>query len=410
MTEQPMNEQHQDRHEREREDEIPEPIRASFVDWVDAHYPTIEEGAWPPVVVRASEIAEQVERLSSLPRPADGRRSTWIVHPRSTGIGPGLAPGIRVSLDVLLPGERTAPIRHNSSQVSFAIEGSGFAVVGGEKIEFSLYDVWHTPALTTYAYENDTPSQRQVRLTYSNAPLLEKIGVHFVDEHPPEEPYVPAPGPDKELAAHPVAHVFPLGDGGPLLMSYERLINPDVIEQHPLHWPWAEVKQELDKLMALGSSYRGRRLYLLYNPATGHTNGTSNSFFATITMRPPGIVDRPHRHASAAINYFFAGSGWSKVGGKHYEWSAGDLMLTAPGWVIHGHASNDQEPVYELTIQDSPMHIALDSLMWQEDLKRPYRLLGSQRGFETNREGRDFDMPGTLGGSGSSGGGSKAAM
>lgn len=375
-------------------DETTEPLRATFVDRVDAHFPTIEEGAWPPLVVRAPEIAEQVERLSSLPRPADGRRSAWIVHPRSQGLGPGLAPGIRVSLEVLLPGERTAPIRHNSSQVCFAIEGSGFAAVGGEKIAFGRYDVWYTPALTTYVHENDT-SERQVRLTYSNAPLLEKIGVHFVDEHPPEEPAVPSPAPDGELAEHPVAHVFALREGGPMVMSYERLINPEVVEQRPIHWPWPEVRQELDKLMALGPAYRGRRLYLLYNPATGRTNGTTNSFFATITVRPPGIVDRPHRHASAAINYFFSGSGWSRVGGKRYQWAAGDLMLTAPGWVIHNHASND-EPVYELTIQDSPMHIAIDSLMWQEDLKRPYRLLGSQRGFGTNREAVDFDMVGDL--------------
>lgn len=60
-------------------------------------------------------------------------------------------------------------------------------------------------------------------------------------------------------------------------------------------------------------------------------------------------------------------------------------MFTAPGWAIHNHASNE-EPVYELTIQDSPLHLAMDSLMWQEDLKRPPRLLGSQAGFATNRE------------------------
>lgn len=364
-------------------DEKPAPIQARFVDRLEVTAPTIEEGAWPPVVIRAAEIEAHVDRLSSLPRPTDGRRSAWIVHPLAEEPGLGLAPGIRVTLEVLLPGERTAAIRHNSSQVCFCIEGSGFATVAGEKIEFGQYDVWYTPGLTTYFHENDT-SERQVRLTYSNAPVLEKIRVHFVDQNPPEEPAVRPKG-SVEIGAHPIAHVFSLRDGGPMLMSYERLINPEVVEQRPLHWPWHDVKQELDKLSALGPSYRGRRLYLLYNPATGRTNGTSNNFFATITVRPPGIVDRPHRHASAAINYFFSGSGWSRVGGKRYEWAAGDLMLTAPGWIIHNHASND-EPVYELTIQDSPMHIALDSLMWQEDLKKPYRLLGSQHGFETNRE------------------------
>jgi gentisate 1,2-dioxygenase len=168
-------------------------------------------------------------------------------------------------------------------------------------------------------------------------------------------------------------------------MSYERLISPEVVEQTPLHWPWGNVKAELDKLTALGAEYKGRRLYLLYNPATGRTNGTTNSFFATMCVRPPGIVDRPHRHSSAAINYFFSGQGYSRVGGRRYDWKAGDLMLSAPGWAIHNHASGDA-PVYELTIQDSPLHLAMDSLMWQEDLKKTPVLLGSHQGWRTNRE------------------------
>ena len=60
-------------------------------------------------------------------------------------------------------------------------------------------------------------------------------------------------------------------------------------------------------------------------------------------------------------------------------------MLSAPGWAIHTHAS-DEGPVYELTIQDMPLNINMDSLLWQEELTGPVSLLGSQAGFETNRE------------------------
>jgi len=144
------------------------------------------------------------------------------------------------------------------------------------------------------------------------------------------------------------------------------------------------VKAELDKLVALGKDYVGRRLYLMYNPMTGRTNGCTPSFFATMTIRPPKIVDRPHRHSSAAINYYFAGRGRSTVEGKVYEWKAGDLMLSAPGWAVHNHASYD-ESVYELTVQDQPMHIALESILWQESLKMPLAVLGQQEGFATNR-------------------------
>jgi gentisate 1,2-dioxygenase len=63
-------------------------------------------------------------------------------------------------------------------------------------------------------------------------------------------------------------------------------------------------------------------------------------------------------------------------------------MLSAPGWGVHHHASHD-EPVYELTMQDSPAHIASESLLWQEDLKRPAAVLGAEHGFETNRPPTD---------------------
>ena len=227
-----------------------------------------------------------------------------------------------------------------------------------------------------------------VRLEYSNAPVLEKLHVHLVDANPPEEPPHRDDRKDDDDADDPRRHspygTFELNDSGASLMPYERLINPPAVASHALHWPWTDVKAHLDELMALGSDYTGRRLYLLYNPMTGRTNGTTPSFFATITIRPPGIVDRPHRHVSAAINYFFEGSGWSRIAGQRYTWSAGDLMLTAPGWAIHHHASDDA-PVYELTVQDQPFHIGLESLLWQEDLRKPAVVLGAQAGFSTNR-------------------------
>ncbi|MEC8289948.1 MAG: gentisate 1,2-dioxygenase, partial [Pseudomonadota bacterium] len=178
---------------------------------------------------------------------------------------------------------------------------------------------------------------------------------------------------------------FQLNDDGAWVMPYETLINPAAVDSKALHWPWQEVKTELDKLTALGSDYRGRRLYLLFNPMTTRFNGTTPNFFATMTVRPPKIVDRPHRHVSSAINYYFHGSGRSTVEGKVYEWQAGDLMLSAPGWGVHNHASYD-EPVYELTVQDQPLNIFMESLLWQEDLKHPWSVLGANSGFETNAE------------------------
>ncbi|HLI41552.1 MAG TPA: cupin domain-containing protein [Streptosporangiaceae bacterium] len=342
---------------------------------------------WPSYVVPKEAIDAEIARLASSPRAADGWRRSLIRHPRSEGPGPGLAPGIRVTLEVLLPGESTPLIRHNSTQVVFCIQGGGRVVIDGRPRRFGRYDVWVTPSMATYLHSNDTDTV-QVRLVYSNAALLEKMNVHYVDPHPAEQP--PGDGDEGralDAVSTPFEQLFKVAEDDMelWLMSYERLVNPPVQESPALMWPWRLVKPELDKLHALGPSYKGRRLYLLYNRSTGRTNGTTYNFFATMTIRPAGIADRPHRHTAAAINYFFQGSGHSVVGGKVYQWKAGDLMLSAPGWEVHNHVSHDAD-VYELTIQDSPLHLAMDSLLWQEDMRRDPILIGSHHGWKTNRD------------------------
>ena len=334
----------------------------------------------PPVVVPKERIDAEIERLAGLPAPANGRRVSLIVNP-ATGPGNGFAPGTAVSLSVLLPGERTQPIRHNSSQVNFCIRGGGQAKIEGKSIRYEQYDVWNTPPWSVYEHSNDT-KELHARLTYSNSALLEKMNVHIVEENPAAAGAVGGNG-HHTHAENPFG-TFRISEDGAHLMPYEKLISPDIVKHAPLHFPWKTVKEELDKLTALGKSYVGRRLYLLYNPATGHTNGTTANFFATMCVRPKNIVDKPHRHSAAAINYYFSGAGYSVVEGKKYTWKAGDLMLSAPGWAVHNHASLDED-VYELTIQDSPLNIWMGSLIWQEDLKRPAESLGLTGGFTTNR-------------------------
>lgn len=360
-----------------------DPTQARFVDRTGAAPESNK--FWAPVVISREQIDAEVARLANLPTPADGRRQSLIVHPLAPESAPGLAPGIRVTLSVLKPGERTRPFRHNATEVNFCIAGSGHTFIGGKRINFRQYDVWNHPSYSGYVHVNDG-GVPQVRLTYSNVPLLQHMQVYIVDDNLQSETAAAAEGEDEprdDPGRKSPFGMFDLGDGA-MMMPYEKLINPPVVESRALHWPWEKVKKELDKLEALGKDYPGRRLYMMYNPATGRTHGCTPNFFATMTIRPPTIVDRPHRHVSAAINYYFAGRGYSIVAGNRYEWKAGDLMLSAPGWAVHNHASYD-DYVYELTVQDQPLTIYMESLLWQEDLKRPAALLGAQVGFDTNR-------------------------
>lgn len=360
-------------------------MRGRFVDRV-GHGARDANVYWAPIVVTRREIDAEIERLASLPAPANGRRESLIVHPLAEANAPGFAPGIQVKLSVLKPGEQSAAFRHNATEVNFCIRGSGSTLVAGKRIAFAEYDVWNHPSYAVYRHVNDG-TDLQVRLTYSNVPLLQHMQVYLPEDEPSVDLY-PVED-EKEAAAGDPRRKSPYGmirigaDGG-MLMPYEILINPEAVVSRPLHFPWKEVKRELDKLEALGKEYVGRRLYMMYNPITGRTNGITPNFFATMTIRPPKIVDRPHRHVSAAINYYFHGTGYSTVAGNRYEWGPGDLMLSAPGWAVHNHASNDDH-VYELTVQDQPLNIYMESLLWQENLKKPAALLGSEPGFETNR-------------------------
>jgi gentisate 1,2-dioxygenase len=335
---------------------------------------------WPPIVVTGEEIDREVERLASLPVPANGRRESLIVHPYAAPNATGMAPGIQVKLSMLKAGEKSAPFRHNATEVNFCIRGAGHTVVEGKRIDFERYDVWNHPSYATYFHVNNT-NEPQVRLTYSNVPLLQHMQVYLPDDEPTAGlRAVQEKDPGDARRTNPFG-MFPITDDGGLLMPYDVLINPKAVESKALHFAWKKVKPELDKLEALGKDYVGRRLYMYYNPATGRFNGITPNFFATMTIRPPKIVDKPHRHVSAAINYYFSGRGYSIVAGNRYEWKAGDLMLSAPGWAVHNHASYD-DYVYELTVQDQPLNIFMESLLWQEDLKHAPAVLGTEPGFD----------------------------
>ena len=115
---------------------------------------------------------------------------------------------------------------------------------------------------------------------------------------------------------------------------------------------------------------------------TGRTNGTTPSFFATITIRPPASsIDhtatcRPRSTTSSKV-------GLEPHRGQRYSGRrATDADRAGLG---HPPSREHDAPVYELTVQDQPFHIGLESLLWQEDLRRPPVVLGAQAGFSTNR-------------------------
>ena len=55
--------------------------------------------------------------------------------------------------------------------------------MSGEETRLEKWDICNIPAMQVYQHRN-TGNDLFVRMTYSNAPLLEKLGVHYFEEDP----------------------------------------------------------------------------------------------------------------------------------------------------------------------------------------------------------------------------------
>jgi gentisate 1,2-dioxygenase len=103
---------------------------------------------WEPMVMPKEAIDAEVERLASIAKPNNGVRRSRFVHPRSVNEkAHSWAPGVDVSLDVLLPGERTRAVRQNSSVVNFCIKGGGTIIQNGRATKYRQYDLVTTPSM-----------------------------------------------------------------------------------------------------------------------------------------------------------------------------------------------------------------------------------------------------------------------
>jgi gentisate 1,2-dioxygenase len=335
---------------------------------------------WRPHLVTREAIDAEVERLAALPRPANGRRASRIVHP-SASLSMGFTPGTDVSVQVLLPGESTTIARTNANQLEICIRGAGTVQAGGG-FRVGRHSVWTLPQMRGYAHRNDG-DDLWVRLTYSNAPLLQLLGAIYEEQDlevgATETESDGLSDHQKRTYAWQNAPDVQITPEGARMRGYEYLTDIPVVDNPPLHWSWELASQHLSRVAGDG----GRTIMLMYHPATERRAGTTHSYFATWARLPAGTPPftgtRGHRHTSASINYHTQGHGSSVVDGERVHWKAGDLLLSAPSWSEHAHY-HAEEGLTALTVQDHPMHIALGSLLWQERINAPILALGTESG------------------------------
>ncbi|MHA3792954.1 cupin domain-containing protein [Sphingomonas sp. YL-JM2C] len=332
---------------------------------------------WQPIKVPRAEIAAEIDRLAERAVEPGARRSSEIVHANALDLGRGITPGLSIAIQVLRPGETIMIDRDNANRVEFCLGGEGEALLGQRSFRLEKWSAWMVPSMTPRLYRN-SGRELLIWLSYSNQPLLERAGVYYADavhDHPQAAPRRPG----INQYARDTAPDIAISDDGARLRGYEFLTDIEVVDNPPLLWPWREMLPHLSRRQGDDK----RTIMLMYNPATGRRNGTTHSFFATITSFPAGPLRPPpprgHRHSSFATNYHFEGAGESVVDGQRFEWEAGDLMFSAPSWAEHSHGISERGASV-LTVQDHPFQIGMGALIWQEDMAGPVLTLGSEPG------------------------------
>ncbi|WP_133116222.1 hypothetical protein [Mesorhizobium wenxiniae] len=226
---------------------------------------------WHGIKVSYEELEAEAQRLISIKKQSAVRRS-FIVHPQSKTNT--LTPGIRAAIEVTMPGEAVELTQKNSSSVGLSIAGTVSARIDGAELRIDKYDVWSVPNMAKVIYINEG-SEPHVRLTFSDSPLFEFLHALYLSDGEM------APATPGDRQRDPMADfIHRLPTGGSAIKTYHAFIDPEAVEQSACLWKWEEVKDFLNKIEKDTPDLRAAIIGLLWNPATGRTNGSTNTLTA----------------------------------------------------------------------------------------------------------------------------------
>jgi gentisate 1,2-dioxygenase len=235
------------------------------------------------------------------------------------------APGLLASFLRILPGESLATRAHASSQMFFVVRGAGTTVSHHGQLCWSRGDLFVLPGGSELTHAASADS---ALYAVSDEPLL-----RFLGADPREERF------------------------------------------RPTLYTAAALQAELRRVNSEpAAAQRNRNGVLLANTAAPLTKTLTHSLWSLFNELPAGVVQRPHRHNSVALDLCIAAApgtytligeqldaqGWI-VGGRKLEWKPGAAFTTPPG-LWHSHHNESALPALVLPVQDAGLHSWLRTL------------------------------------------------
>jgi gentisate 1,2-dioxygenase len=142
-------------------------------------------------------------------------------------------------------------------------------------------------------------------------------------------------------------------------LAFEHLEPPAPGNQvtRAVHYPADEIH---DQLQRVAKKLEGEKIAGLALVFSSVDQAQQRNVLPTLTLAvnqlPPGEVQRPHRHNSAAVTLSIQGEGcYSTIGGRRVDWQKDAVMVTPPG-DVHSHHNDGAEWMSCLIVQDGGLH------------------------------------------------------
>ncbi|HYD57621.1 MAG TPA: cupin domain-containing protein [Burkholderiales bacterium] len=278
----------------------------------------------------------------------DERRMLRFVNPGTPG-WKYVTPTLSVSIQQILPGEVAVPHRHTASAIRFFLEGSSYTTVEEDKCEMRRGDLVVTPGWEWHDYGNES-QEPGIWIDALDLPMIQYLDscgyLKSIDE---EVGYEVSKEPKLKARASGISEQRYAAVGlKPMTEASGTSRRAGLI-----HYRWENTRAALDRLAASGESNAFDDILMEYvDPATARS--VYPTFACCIQMIRPGVHTLAHRQASSAVYYVLEGEGRTVVGGRVYEWGAGDFFVV-PSYFWHEHAGTGAAPAILFSVQDFPL-------------------------------------------------------
>lgn len=255
------------------------------------------------------------------------RRVIQLKHPAFSSDYVAVTTNVNFGFQILMPGEKARPHRHNMNALRFVVEGEGaVTIVDGKRCPMSVGDLILTPGMTWHEHEHAGKGGRVVWLDALDAPLIRHL--RCVDFEPGPARDLPVLPPDSSFVAAGLVPTQIASPGHSPIFRYS----------------WEAAAGALEAVLA---GRDGARTIRYTNPQTGGAVMTLIDCYLTSLER--GTETVPRRTTANAACLVVDGEGSSQVGEKTIRWSKYDVFtLPCWQWVTH-RASSDGAKLFQVT-------------------------------------------------------------